>query len=292
MNKLEKHLKCPSCLSNLKEFKKTLVCSKGKHQFNVKEGIPILLDYSNLPTHSQNQQVYFEKRMRGQIIDSAQNISYWKVQYLERFSQNFKKIKNKLIIEIGVGSGYMAIGLAKLGAKVTACDITLKNLVALKKFAESRGLEDNLSFVCCSADSLPFKENVFDYIVINSVLEHIPKEEEAISEIGRVLKKGGGLMITVPVKYRYIFPLLLPLNFFHDKRIGHLRRYDSISLKSKFPNFSLKKIYFTGHPFKVIKVIINMLIKVFDEKAIEEGDRKKDHIMLWSSNLIAFFNKK
>ncbi len=292
MNHLREKIQCPLCLSNFKQHKQALICLKNKHKFEVKEGIPILLDYPNLPTHSQNQQYYFEKRMKGQIIDNPQKMNYWKVRYLERFNQNFKSVKNKSIVEVGTGSGYMAIGLAKQGAKVVACDITLKNLIALKKFAEDSGLEDNLSFVCCSADLLPFKKNVFDYFVINSVLEHIPKEKEAISEIGRVLKKGGGLMITVPVRYKYIFPALLPLNYFHDKRIGHLRRYDNLSLSNKFTNFSLKKMYFTGHPLKVIRVVINMIFRVFDEKTTEDQDGKTDNVMLWSSNLIAFFSKK
>lgn len=292
MSSIKKNLQCPLCLSVLKKNKQTIVCLKNKHKFVIKQGIPVLLDYPSLSTHSQNQQLYFEKRMKKQFIDSPADMSYWKIKYLERFVQNFKTIKNKSVIEIGTGSGYMAVSLVKLGAKVTACDITVKNLVAMKKFAETSGLKNNLSFVCCSADQLPFKKNTFDYFVLNSVLEHIPREKEAISEIGRLLKKGGGLMITVPIKYKYIFPLLLPLNFFHDKRIGHLRRYDVTSLKSKFPDFSLKRVYFTGHPLKVFKVVINMIIKVFDEKATEEKDSQKDNIIMWSSNLIAFFTKK
>lgn len=290
-NLLVEFLRCPICCSVLRKNSSVLLCIKNKHKFVIKQGIPILLDYPNLPTHSKDQQFYFEEKMKGQIIDSVQSMNHWKIRYLERFAENFKLIENKFIVEVGTGSGYMAIGLARLGAKVTACDITFKNLVALKNFAKTSGLENNMSFVCCSADLLPFRRDVFDYFVINSVLEHIPREKEAILEIGRVLKKGGGLMITLPVKYRYIFPILLPLNYFHDKRIGHLRRYDRVSLKCKFSDFSLKRIYFTGHPLKVLRVIVNMMIKIFGEEAIEEEDRRKDNVMLWSSNLIAFLKK-
>lgn len=292
MNKINKHLRCPLCSSVLKKSMENIVCLKNKHKFVIEEGIPILLDYPNLPTHSQNQQLYFEKRNKKQDVDSPENMSYWKIKYMEKFVRNFRTIKSKSVIEVGTGSGYMAMSLAKLGAKVTACDITIKNLVAMKKLAESLGLKNNLSLVCCSADQLPFKKNSFDYFVLNSVLEHIPREKEVIKEIGRSLKRNGGLMITVPIKYKYIFPLLLPLNYFHDKRIGHLRRYDGVSLKSKFPDFSMKQMYFTGHPLKVVKVIINMIIKVFDEKATEEEDAKKDSSIIWASNLIAFFIKR
>lgn len=287
-----KSLQCPFCFSILKQDKETLICIRNKHKFLVQEGIPVLLDYKNLPAHSQNQQSYFEEINKTQIVDSPDNLSYWKVKYIERFVDNFKKVKNKSIIEVGTGSGYMAVSLAKLGAKVTACDITIKNLINLKKATETLGLQRNISFVCCSADQLPFKKGTFQYFVLNSVLEHIPKEKEAITEIERVLKKRGGLMVTVPVRYSYIFPPLLPLNYIHDKRIGHLRRYDNVSLERKFSTFKLKKMYFTGHPLKVAKVIINMIIKIFNEKETENEDAKKDNNILWSSNLIAFFTKK
>lgn len=291
-NTLEKLLRCPLCLSHLKKINHTLICSKSKHRFEIEQGIPILLDFPNLHTHSQNQQAHFEKTMQKRTIDSLTNMKHWKTRYLERFVHNFKKIKNKTVIEIGTGGGYMAFGLAKLGAKVIACDITITNLITLKGFAKTLGLENNLSFVCCSADQLPFKNNVFDYFAINAVLEHIPEEKKAINEIKRMLRKGGGLMISVPIKYKYVFPLFFPINYLHDKRIGHLRRYDEISLKSKFPSFSLQQVYFTGHPLKVAKFIINKIIRIFDEQVIEEDDTKLDSIKMWSSNIIALFYKK
>lgn len=294
---LEKCIRCPLCKSSFNKINHSLVCSKLKHRFAIEQGIPILLDFPNLPTHSQKQQIYFEKNYFAKTtqkrkIDSVINMKQHEIRYLERFTDNFKKIKNKSILEVGTGNGYMAIGLAKLGAKVIATDLTLTNLITLKRMVKRLGLENNLSFVCCSADQLPFKNNVCDYFVINAVLEHIPAERKVINEIKRTLKTGGGLMITVPVKYKYIFPVFIPINLLHDKRIGHLRRYDDVSLSDRFRDFRMTRVYFTGHPLKVIKIIINMIIKIFDEQKIEEEDAKFANIRTWSSNIIAFFIKR
>lgn len=291
MNKLKDFLRCPLCLSVLNKTKNMIVCSKYKHQFGISQGIPILLDFDSLPIHSQEQQIYFEKALEMPTLASLINMDNWKAWYLKRFIHNFKEIKNKSVIEIGTGSGYMAIGLAKLGAKVMCCDLTISNLIDLKKYAKTLKLK-NMSFVCCSADKLPFLKSAFDYFIINAVLEHIPNEKKVITEINRILKRGGGLMITVPMKYKYIFPPLLLINYLHDKRFGHLRRYDDVSLKTKFRSFQIKRCYFTGHPLKVIKVIINMIIKIFDEKTMEEKDAKLENIKRWSSNLIAFLYKR
>jgi SAM-dependent methyltransferase len=46
---------------------------------------------------------------------------------------------------------------------------------------------------------IQFDENRFDYIICNHVLEHIPDEQRAISEMKRVLKPNGRIIITMPI---------------------------------------------------------------------------------------------
>ncbi|MCZ8173096.1 MAG: class I SAM-dependent methyltransferase [Novosphingobium sp.] len=47
-------------------------------------------------------------------------------------------------------------------------------------------------------DAIPEADATFDYVVSNSVLEHIPDLEPVIREVGRVLKPGGKFYYTVP----------------------------------------------------------------------------------------------
>jgi len=47
---------------------------------------------------------------------------------------------------------------------------------------------------------LKFEEDSFDYLISNHVLEHIPDDRLAMSEIFRVLKRGGKAIITVPIR--------------------------------------------------------------------------------------------
>lgn len=48
---------------------------------------------------------------------------------------------------------------------------------------------------------LPFKDKSFDAVLCNHVLEHVPDDRRAISEIFRVLKTDGWAMLQVPVSY-------------------------------------------------------------------------------------------
>lgn len=45
---------------------------------------------------------------------------------------------------------------------------------------------------------LPFADGLFDVVVCSEVLEHIPECHSAVSELVRVLKPGGDLIVTVP----------------------------------------------------------------------------------------------
>jgi len=46
--------------------------------------------------------------------------------------------------------------------------------------------------------SIPVYDSSFDYILCTEVLEHIPYPDMAIKEFSRILKKGGGLILTAP----------------------------------------------------------------------------------------------
>lgn len=48
-------------------------------------------------------------------------------------------------------------------------------------------------------DISEFEEGVFDLIICFHVLEHIKEDEKALDEMARVIKKGGSLIISVPI---------------------------------------------------------------------------------------------
>lgn len=48
--------------------------------------------------------------------------------------------------------------------------------------------------------ALPFKDNEFNFIICNHVLEHIPDDTKAMEEIYRVLAPGGTAILQVPYK--------------------------------------------------------------------------------------------
>ena len=55
--------------------------------------------------------------------------------------------------------------------------------------------------IVCDCTCLPFATGSLDGVVCSEVLEHIPKMHDAIREVGRTLRRGGSLVLTIPFFY-------------------------------------------------------------------------------------------
>lgn len=60
-------------------------------------------------------------------------------------------------------------------------------------------LESPLAEVKADICNLPFDSNTYDIIFCNHVLEHIPEDLKAMSELYRVLKPGGMAIVQIPL---------------------------------------------------------------------------------------------
>ncbi|MDP3726771.1 MAG: hypothetical protein Q8Q96_00465, partial [bacterium] len=117
-------------------------------------------------------------------------------------------------------------------------------------------------------------------------------EEKVIAEWKRILKPGGKMMITVPLSYKFLFPLFIPIMYWHDRRIGHLRRYTLSTLQKKF-NLSVIKNIYSGHTRKFIGFLfLQIMHKDNLEEFLEKLDAGEEHIRYGAMNIIVFFKKK
>lgn len=83
-----------------------------------------------------------------------------------------------------------------------------------------------------SAVRLPFAGDSFDKIIAAEVLEHIPDDISAMTELLRVLKPGGRLAVTVPswLPERICWALS---EEYHTVPGGHVRIYTRVELEAK-----------------------------------------------------------
>jgi len=92
--------------------------------------------------------------------------------------------------------------------------------------------------LCGDLTKLPYRDNSFDFLSAIDVMEHIKDDDFAVSEISRVLKKNGIIVITVPHRMKYYTQ--------QDRLIGHYRRYEINKIASLFKKHNLKVIHIFG----------------------------------------------
>src|SRR5258708_3589649 len=162
------YLCCTKCKSDLRLESEKLVCTKCGDSYAISKGIPIMADLQDLPEHLRGQIKYFEGEKI--TLTNEYKLYPWQQSFLNRFADNFNVTSDTVVVDCGTGSGYMAVELATKSRLVIACDLTLHSLIRLKEITDKKGI-NNIMYVCCSAEDLPFKTQIADLFISNAVLE-------------------------------------------------------------------------------------------------------------------------
>jgi arsenite methyltransferase len=89
---------------------------------------------------------------------------------------------------IGVGPAYIA---RKFGCRVVAVDISEKMLVWTSQRAREEGVADKVETRLANILDLPFDDNRFDAVLVESVAAFVEDKEKAVQECRRVTRPGG-----------------------------------------------------------------------------------------------------
>ena len=105
------------------------------------------------------------------------------------------RVKGPAILEVGAGDGYCSQYLIKQGFKVSSCEISKIRLERMRK----------AGIPCDEGDlnRLPYPDGTFDTVMCGEVLEHLDSIGKGFSELERVCKPDGIIIISLPVSQRY-----------------------------------------------------------------------------------------
>jgi 2-polyprenyl-3-methyl-5-hydroxy-6-metoxy-1,4-benzoquinol methylase len=98
-------------------------------------------------------------------------------------------------LDAGCGDGIHSIRLARRGYSVVGVDFAGYVLDEARKRATKSGLDRRVRFEHGSLLNLPFADDSFEYVLCWGVLMHIPEVETAISELARVVKPNGIVIV-------------------------------------------------------------------------------------------------
>jgi len=96
------------------------------------------------------------------------------------------------VLEVGCGIGVGPVYIAKrFDCDVVAVDISEKMLSWAQQRARREGVVERIKFRKAEVCELPFEDDSFDAVIVESVLAFVEDKETAIRELIRVTKPGG-----------------------------------------------------------------------------------------------------
>lgn len=121
-------------------------------------------------------------------------------------------LENKRVLDLGCGYGGIAIYFAKKGCSVMAVDIDYSHVLGCLLRANEETV--SLWTGVVAAEYLAFRNESFDLVILNDVVEHLRSLEATVGECARVLKRGGNILLTLPNRFALF-------NIFSDPHFGY-----------------------------------------------------------------------
>lgn len=247
---------CPVCKTEITIDSNTIHCSSCSHCIEKIDGIwifnpEITTDHDDynadyLPLLFEFEEKHFWFSQRRNII------KYFINKYVQ---------KNSSFIEIGAGTCNISRMLNDEGFNVSVGDIHKNGLEIAKSFNIKNLYQFDLY-------KPPFN-NHFDVLGLFDVLEHLEEEEEAITNIRKILNNKGLLILTVPA-HMWLW------NQF-DEIARHKRRYSLSDLKKLLSNncfnvLEAKNFFVSIIPLLLVrKILHNKLNYEPDEKILDSN---------------------
>jgi SAM-dependent methyltransferase len=150
----------------------------------------------------------------------------------------FPILPGERVLDLGCGGGRHAFEVYRRGAHVVAFDHQLSELGPVAGMFGAMRAEGEVppgasaQALAGDATAMPFPDASFDKVIAAEILEHVPRDQQAMAEITRVLKPGGLAAVTVPSWFPERICWALSEEY-HNVPGGHVRIYSQHELTAK-----------------------------------------------------------
>jgi SAM-dependent methyltransferase len=180
---LERLLRCPKCHGRLEFAANELHCASCGRSYPHQDGKPNFVEseFSHTSDSAFAQEQAHESSLRAKLFNLGSRVissDYTPVDQLKEFVQGIPA--GAAVVELGSGS-------RRLREDVVNLDLFgFPNVDVMSDIQET-----------------PLAEATIDYVVLDTVLEHVPNPQRVVGEIHRILKPGGRLLCITPFIFNY-----------------------------------------------------------------------------------------
>jgi ubiquinone/menaquinone biosynthesis C-methylase UbiE len=110
-------------------------------------------------------------------------------------------------LEVGCGAGLMTVALAQRGFQIHAMDSAPGMVEVTRTRADATNVSSRVTIRSADAHSLPFQDEEFALVVALGVVPQLHSPRRALSELVRVLERGGSLIVSTDNRWRLSYLL-------------------------------------------------------------------------------------
>lgn len=197
LHKIHSIIECQDCHAEIQWLDSYAFCDKCHCNIPIEADVPIFYKpdiKSTAESRFQSEQM-FDNTFTAKIYNKGRKLISSEFMPKDHILEFLKRTNSgDIIIELGSGN-------RRLRGDVINLDIFLF---------------PNVDIVA-DATKTPFKNNIADFVVLDTVLEHVPEPGKIIAEIFRILKPGGECICIVP----FVFPYHgYPAHYFNFSKDG------------------------------------------------------------------------
>ncbi|MGB6174757.1 MAG: class I SAM-dependent methyltransferase [Methylocella sp.] len=222
-DRLRPLLRCPLCRGGLDWTAASVACAACGVDYPRREGRP---DFANATLIESEDAEFQQERMhhrslRGRLYDMGQRIitsEYAPYDHRARFLAELPR--DAVVVELGSGN-------RRLAGSIINIDLFLFPNVD----------------VAADITNSPIADDSVDYVILDSVIEHVPDPQAVVDEVRRVLKPGGNLFCINPFLFPYHGYPAHYCNFTRDGMYYLLRKFSGVLVEPHYgPTSALTNI--------------------------------------------------
>lgn len=103
------------------------------------------------------------------------------------------------ILDLGSGPGSFLVQAAEAGGNVVGVEPSQELIDVSLERLHSLGL--SVQIIKGTGEHIPFPDGSFDFVNMAEVIEHVEDPEQVLLEVYRILKRGGGVYVSVPNRF-------------------------------------------------------------------------------------------